>query len=77
MDASMASNQFFVVTLLIRMWNVDQSYDFYIGLDALQNCGTNRITHEVFAECGKIREMRDNHAKCVTGGNPRCQQIHQ
>ena len=26
--------------------------------------------HEVFAECGKIREMRDNPAKCVTGGNP-------
>ena len=36
----------------------------------LKNCGTNRVTHEVFAECGKIHGMRDNHAKCVTGGNP-------
>ena len=26
MDASMASNQYFVVAFLIRMWNVDQSY---------------------------------------------------
>ena len=26
----------------------------------------------VFAECEKIREMWDNHAKCVTGGNPSC-----
>ena len=35
MDASMASNQYFVVTLLIIMWNVDQSlYDYYIELDA-------------------------------------------
>ena len=69
----MASNQYFVVMLLIRMWNVNQSYiiyDYYIELDAQQNCGTNRVTHEVFAECGKIREMRDDHAKCVTGGNP-------
>ena len=42
----------------------------HIELEALQNCGTNRVTLEVFAECGKIRRMRDNHAKCVTGGNP-------
>ena len=50
------------------MWII--LYDYYIELGAQQNCGTNRVTHEVFAECGKICEMRDNHAKCVTGGNP-------
>ena len=59
--------------LLIRMWNVNQSYMTvrHIELEALKNCGTTRVTHEVFAECGKIRRMRDNHAKCVTGGNPK------
>ena len=56
------------VTLLIRMWNVDQSYMTIIL--KLKNCGTNHVTHEEFAECGKIHGMRDNHAKCVTGGNP-------
>ena len=50
------------------MWNVDQSYMTIIL--KLKICGTNRVTHEVFAECVKIRGMRDNHAKCVTGGNP-------
>ena len=53
------------------MWNCwSKLYDYYIKLEAQQNCGTNCVTHEVFAECGKIRGMRDNHAKCVTGGNP-------
>ena len=67
----MASNQNFVVTLLIRMWNVDQSYmTIILNLMLSRNCGTNRVTHEVFGECGEIREMRDNQAKCVTGGNP-------
>ena len=50
------------------MWNVDQSYMTIIL--KLKNCRTNRVTHEVFAECGKIRGMRDNNSKCVTGGNP-------
>ena len=34
MDAFIASNHNFAATLSIRMRNMDQSYDYYIELDA-------------------------------------------
>ena len=76
MDASMASNQYFVVALLIIMWNVDQSY-----MTIILNLMLSRIAGQIassmkylqntgkFVKCGTITQ--NCHAKCVTGGNPR------
>ena len=53
------------------MWNVDQSY-----MTIILNLNLSRIAGQIASrmknlrKAGKIRGMRDNHAKCVTGGNP-------
>ena len=66
MDASMASNQYFAVTLLIRMWNLDQNY-----MTIILNLMLSRIAGQIasrmkylrnagkFAKCGTSRKMRD------------------
>ena len=60
MDASMASNQYFVVTLLIRMWNVDQSY-----MTIILNFMPNRIAGQIASRMKYLRNA-GKFAKCGT-----------
>jgi hypothetical protein len=60
MDASMASNQYFVVTLLIRMWNVDQSY-----MTIILNLMLSRIAGQIASRMKYLRNA-GKFAKCGT-----------
>ena len=60
MDASMASNQYFVVTLLIGMWNVDQS-----DMPIILNLMLSRIAGQI---ASRMKYLRDagKFTKCGT-----------
>ena len=62
----MASNQYFVVTLLIRMWKVDQSY-----MTIILNLMLSRIAGQIASRMKYLRNA-GKFSKCVTGGNPTC-----
>ena len=60
MDGSMASDQYFVVTLLIRMWNVDRSY-----MTIILNLMLSRITGQIASRMKYLRNA-GKFAKCGT-----------